>query len=572
MKKTIFIYTAIIGSMLLSHQANSQNVGINATGAVPNADAGLDVNFSDKGLLIPRVNITSLTAFNPPITSGGNTTSLLVYNTNTTTGVGYYYWDGGKWVKLLVSGNPSDSWLTLGNAGTTAGTHFLGTTDNVDMVFKTNNIERMRILSNGRVGINTASPGSYYLDVLSNNSSIDGIRGHHTSGSAASAFAAVTGSVSNSAYNTATGYLGYHNSNNVTFGVYGLNGDLAGMFSGKVGINSISTNLTNYDLEVRNNTSANPSNVLLRATAQKPNINDVLTNLDFGDSYVSTAQAKIQVLRDAAASSASDLPTAIGFWTTNDGAATPTEKMRITNNGNVGIGTTAPNNSAILHVQSTNKGVMFPKVALTGAADNITVPVSSPASDAMLIYNTASAGTGTNAITPGYYYWQNNRWNKLQTSGYAGAVFGTLTTTNPNHLTAITPTYQYTGSYIDLPPGKWIVYIFFLLSPNNAGSNAWDLAGTASGAIWCRSSLSDSNISFSISGDIIGSPLVSGSLVYPSLFAMTSGFVYIYNNTGSTKRYYYWAQVDRYGATNCTLFNFANAYWGENQFFAIPAE
>ncbi|GAB4201730.1 MAG: hypothetical protein Fur0023_06610 [Bacteroidia bacterium] len=359
----------------------SQNIGINATGTPPNSSAGLDVDFTNKGLLIPRVALASST---DAATIPSPATSLLVYNTGTggLAPAGYYYNAGTpvspNWVRLLITGTPSDAWLTTGNAGTTAGTHFLGTTDNVDVVFKTNSIERMRILNNGKVGINTATPGAYYLDVLSNNSAIDGIRGQHTSGSTISAFAAVTGSVSNASYNTATGYLGYHNSNNVTFGIYGNGGDLAGMFNGKVGINSISTNLTNYDLEVRNNSASNPANVLLRATAQKPNINDVLANLDFGDSYVSTAQARIQVSRDAAASSASDLPTTMSFWTTPDGSATATERMRITNSGNVGIGTTSPNNSALLHVSATNKGVMFPKVALTGATDNITVPVSSP--------------------------------------------------------------------------------------------------------------------------------------------------------------------------------------------------
>ncbi len=344
MKKRVFLlglFVVIISSMVMV----AQNVGINATGTPPNVSAGLDVDFTTKGLLIPRISLTSAT---DAVTIPSPATSLLVYN-NGSGGLapaGYYYNAGTpvspNWIKLLVTGSPSDAWLMLGNAGTTPGTHFLGTIDNVDLVFKTNNIERMRILSTGRVGINTSTPGSYYLDVLSNNSAIDGLRGQHTSGSAVSAFAAVTGNVSNAAYTSATGYLAYHNSNNITLGVYGNGGDLAGMFNGKVGINSVSTNLTNYDLEVRNNVAANPANVLLRATAQKTNINDVLTNLDFGDSYNTAAQAKIQVIRNAAASSVTDLPTALTFWTTSDGTSTISERMRINSNGDVGIGTTNP--------------------------------------------------------------------------------------------------------------------------------------------------------------------------------------------------------------------------------------
>ena len=40
--------------------AFSQNVGINSTGALPAASAILDVASSDKGILIPRVALTSL--------------------------------------------------------------------------------------------------------------------------------------------------------------------------------------------------------------------------------------------------------------------------------------------------------------------------------------------------------------------------------------------------------------------------------------------------------------------------------------------------------------------------------
>ncbi len=39
----------------------AQNVGVNATGAVPATSAMFDVVSSDKGLLIPRVDIVSLT-------------------------------------------------------------------------------------------------------------------------------------------------------------------------------------------------------------------------------------------------------------------------------------------------------------------------------------------------------------------------------------------------------------------------------------------------------------------------------------------------------------------------------
>ncbi len=134
----------------------SQNVGINASGTAPDASAGLDVNFNNKGLLIPRVDISDLSTA-APISSPA--TSLIVYNTNTTTGPGYFYWNGSRWVKLFDE-NDGKPWLLSGNAGTTAGTDFIGTTDAQDLVFKTNGTENMRINHTlGYVGIGTPNPG-----------------------------------------------------------------------------------------------------------------------------------------------------------------------------------------------------------------------------------------------------------------------------------------------------------------------------------------------------------------------------------------------------------------------------
>ena len=78
-----------------------------------------------------------------------------------------------------------------------------------------------------------------------------------------------------------------------------------------------------------------------------------------------------------------------------------------------GIGTTTPDASAKLEVASTNKGFLPPRVALT--ATNSASPITSPATG-LLIFNTASAGTIPNQVSPGYYYWDgvSSKWVRLE--------------------------------------------------------------------------------------------------------------------------------------------------------------
>ncbi len=79
--------------------ANSQNVGINT--ATPDASSILELNSSDRGLLVPRISIGSVNSAAPVATPA---TSLLVFNTNAGitggSGTGFYYWDGTMWLRL----------------------------------------------------------------------------------------------------------------------------------------------------------------------------------------------------------------------------------------------------------------------------------------------------------------------------------------------------------------------------------------------------------------------------------------------------------------------------------------
>lgn len=80
-------------------------VGINGTGAPANSSAGLDVDFSNKGVLIPRIALTSTTDVTTIPTPAN---SLLVFNTTNGAGLtpGFYYYDGNlmQWTAVAGSG------------------------------------------------------------------------------------------------------------------------------------------------------------------------------------------------------------------------------------------------------------------------------------------------------------------------------------------------------------------------------------------------------------------------------------------------------------------------------------
>jgi len=97
---------------------------------------------------------------------------------------------------------------------------------------------------------------------------------------------------------------------------------------------------------------------------------------------------------------------------------------------NIGINGTGanPNASAMLDIDATDKGLLIPRVALT--ATNVSTPVSAPAVS-LIIYNTATSGSGTTAVSPGFYHWNGTEWEKVITGN-------TISTTDDQNLTGAT--------------------------------------------------------------------------------------------------------------------------------------
>ncbi|HKK68956.1 MAG TPA: hypothetical protein VJ946_12115, partial [Bacteroidales bacterium] len=79
---------------------NSQGVAINTDGSSANSSAMLDIKSTDRGMLIPRMTQAERNGISSPASS------LLIYQTDNTPG--FYYWDGGSWVRLSVGTDSFD--------------------------------------------------------------------------------------------------------------------------------------------------------------------------------------------------------------------------------------------------------------------------------------------------------------------------------------------------------------------------------------------------------------------------------------------------------------------------------
>lgn len=124
----------------------------------------------------------------------------------------------------------------------------------------------------------------------------------------------------------------------------------------------------------------------------------------------------------------------------------------------VGQPSGAPDGSAALEVSggpydsgSLYRGILPPKVALTQTS--VASPVTTPATG-LLIYNTAKTGD----VTPGYYYWEGNKWMRLSTSA-----------TGAGRVAAVgdpIPAYTYSqAKALTTAPGE----VFMLTEPGQEG-------------------------------------------------------------------------------------------------------
>ena len=237
MKKLVLLIT------VFTFQYSTAQVGINTT--TPNAQLEIKSNnqaapSNTDGILIPKIDV--FPASNPTAAQQG----MLVYLT-TVSGSnqpGFYYWNNNSSSWIAIAGSNS-GWGLSGNSGTNASSNFIGTTDNIDMIFKRNNIKSGTIQSyNTALGVNSLSNNSsgsinsaYGTDSLKDNTT--GI------GNTAVGFSSSRSNFSGN-NNTAIGNQSLdantHGSSNVALGSLSQLSNVNGSFNTAVGVESLRNN------------------------------------------------------------------------------------------------------------------------------------------------------------------------------------------------------------------------------------------------------------------------------------------------------------------------------------------
>ena len=116
-----------------------------------NSNSILELESTTKGLLLPRLAINSLSSVSP--LTGTVPAGMLVYSSGGSVSDGIYYWNASAWQSMLTSNN-----AFVNNGNSFGATTRIGTNDNQSIGFITNGTDRMKIDSNGRIGIGLSNP------------------------------------------------------------------------------------------------------------------------------------------------------------------------------------------------------------------------------------------------------------------------------------------------------------------------------------------------------------------------------------------------------------------------------
>lgn len=161
-----------------------------------------------------------------------------------------------------------------------------------------------------------------------------------------------------------------------------------------------------------------------------------------------------------------------------------------------GFGTNIPNKASVIEANSTNKGMLIPRIALkettnfepiNGIDNTLQHTVNS-----LLVYNTANSGSGNTAVTPGYYYWLKptaagaGRWVRMiNSSDLANTVAATTNTLANNGVNTLTSTVNGVSSSTGMvnTVNNSLTGATLTTTVNNIASNILNLTPAVTAAI-----------------------------------------------------------------------------------------
>lgn len=272
----------------------------------------------------------------------------------------------------------SVSWLTTGNSGLVSGTNFLGTTDNISVAFRTSNLERMRLLNDGRFVINAVTP---------------------VTGDVFSTYA-TGGNYAINGYSNGTGAAGYFINSSTGSGIVsgktGTSGS-AGIFQTLTAANTTST------VDIYNQTGVAPA-LAVRTDAANVNADGIEVNV-----YGAAAKRGLEMYLDTAV-------TGIGIGVFHNGTNRGLNvQQQNTTNVQPAIFASVASNARVLNAQSAFTTNTTQIGFFAQGSTGLTVPA----------YDAASAVWGqTNGIRGGTFLAAGANFNTTALEGSYSGVLG----------------------------------------------------------------------------------------------------------------------------------------------------
>jgi hypothetical protein len=324
-----------------AHRIFFTGTGQLGVGAAPNASTILDITSTTQGLGLPSMTTTQKNAIATP------RTGLEVYDNALSTPE---FYNGSVW---------TGAWNKRGNAGTTAGTDFIGTTDNVDLVFKRSNATAGWLnapLFNTSYGVNSlplTSTGGY-ATAIGHGALSGGTTGNFNIAIGYNAGTKLSSSASNIAIGRGTlGESGAGHTGNENVAI----GEKSMFFTTTATRNAGYGWFAGYNLTTgNNNTFLGGSSGGLTTTGSN--------NISIGyESVTGTTGSKNLVVgyqgNVPTGTASNQLNIGNVLWGTNCSGT------GVTAAGNLSIGSNAPNASALLDLTSTTQGLGLPSMTTT---------------------------------------------------------------------------------------------------------------------------------------------------------------------------------------------------------------